>query len=306
MATKRPLTPSLSLTNVYKRFGDIEAVSDVTLAIYPGEVVGFVGPNGAGKTTTISLLMGFLRPSKGTVSVLGVNILPQSAHKTHGSVGYVAGDMVLPDTLTAEQYLSFCASQNGRDKKHFERISQQLKPVLDKPLKTLSRGNKQKIALIAALQHAPKVLILDEPTSGLDPLMQEIFLKTIELEASRGTTVLMSSHILSEVSSVCSRIVFMRAGKFIIDKPVSSITQQLGKHVILKTLDPKKLSKFLPEGVQMLDHDQLELRLNVPLENMTSFMRWLLTKQFDDITIEDRDLDDVFHELYGGSRRRNR
>lgn len=298
--------PSITLTNVYKRFGELEAVSDVTVSIYPGEVVGFVGPNGAGKTTTISLLMGFLRATKGSISVLGNAIKPETAHRVHAQVGYVAGDIVLPDTLTGKQYLTYVASQNGRDPVHYERLLKQLNPVLDRSIKTLSRGNKQKIALVAALQHAPKVLLLDEPTSGLDPLMQDVFSETIQHEASRGTTVLMSSHILNDVSSMCTRIVFMRAGKFIIDKPVSALTEQLGKHVIIGTSDPKKLISYLPDSVQLLSHDGSEVRLNVPLEAMKPFMRWLLSKSFDDIIIENRDLDDVFHELYGGKRRKNR
>ena len=299
-------TASIALKNVYKRFGELEAVSDVTVSIYPGEVVGFVGPNGAGKTTTISLLMGFLRATKGKIAVLGHDIEPETAHRVHAKIGYVAGDIVLPETLTGKQYLAFTASQNGRDEAQYDRLLKQLDPVLKKPIKTLSRGNKQKIALVAALQHSPKVLVLDEPTSGLDPLMQDVFLKTIQQEARRGTTVLMSSHILSEVSSICTRIVFMRAGKFIIDKPVTALTEQLGKHVTITAAEPKKLISYLPDTVQLLGHTGSEVRLNVPIKTIKPFMRWLLTKSFDDVVIENRDLDDVFHELYGGTRRRNR
>jgi ABC-2 type transport system ATP-binding protein len=297
---------TLSLANVYKRFGDLEAVSDVTLTINRGEIVGFVGPNGAGKTTTISILMGFIAPTKGKATVLGTLITPETAHAVHRFVGYVAGDMMLPSQLTGKQFLAFCASQNGRDDKHFKHLTHLLTPVLDKPLITLSRGNKQKIALIAALQHAPQVLILDEPTSGLDPLMQDVFLKTIQAESRRGTTVFMSSHILSEVSFVCDRIVFMKAGKFIVDKPVTAILEQLGKHVIITSHEAKKLIDYLPDGVQQLSHNGKEVRLSVPPEALKVFMRWLLTKNFDDIVIENRDLDDVFHELYITSGKRAR
>lgn len=301
---KNPTT--LSLANVYKRFGELEAVSDVTLSIGRGEIVGFVGPNGAGKTTTISMLMGFIAPSKGKVTVLGTTVTPSTAHAVHRAIGYVAGDMVLPSSLTGKQFLTFCASQNGRDEKHFKQLVHRLSPVLEKPLGALSRGNKQKIALIAALQHAPQVLILDEPTSGLDPLMQDIFLKTIKQESQKGTTVLMSSHILSEVSSICDRIVFMKAGKFIVDKPVTNILEQLGKHVIVTSSEMKKLISYLPDGVQLLSHNGKEARMSVPPEILKTFMRWLLTKNFDDIVIENRDLDDVFHELYVTSGKKAR
>ena len=291
---------TITLANVTKRFGDFEAVSDVTLAIEPGQVVGFVGPNGAGKTTTISMLMGFLAPSKGTVTVLGTKIEPQTSHNVHGSIGYVAGDMVLPGALTGKQFLAFSSAMNGRDDTRFYTLLEKLQPVLHKPLRQLSRGNKQKIALIAALQHAPSVLILDEPTSGLDPLMQDIFLDTVKDESKRGTTVFMSSHILSEVSSVCDRIVFMKAGKFILDKPVNELMRHLGKHIVIKGREAGKLAKFLPEGAHLLNKGANELRLSLPAEKVKTFMRWIVTKEFDDIVIEDRDLDDVFHEMYGG------
>ena len=299
-------TNTLTLANVYKRFGDIEAVSDVTLAIKRGEIVGFVGPNGAGKTTTISILMGFIRPTKGKVHILGREITPESAHLVHGSVGFVAGDMVLPASLTGKQFLSFTAHQNGRDEKRFARLVHQLHPVLDRPIKTLSRGNKQKIALIAALQHKPEILILDEPTSGLDPLMQDIFLKTIAREAGDGTTVLMSSHILSEVSSICSRIVFMRSGKFFVEQPIGAITNQLGKHIVITSKNATKLMQYLPSGTEVIEHSAFKLRVAIATEELKPFLRWLMTKEFTDLVIEERDLDDVFHELYVDPSRRKR
>jgi ABC-2 type transport system ATP-binding protein len=299
-------TNTLTLANVYKRFGDIEAVSDVTLTVKRGEIVGFVGPNGAGKTTTISMLMGFIRPTRGKVQILGREITPETAHQVHRAIGYVAGDMVLPPALTGAQYLDFTAHQNGRDAKRYERLVHQLSPVLDRPLKTLSRGNKQKIALIAALQHKPEILILDEPTSGLDPLMQDVFLKAITREAGEGTTVLMSSHILSEVSNICSRIVFMRAGKFIVDQPIDAITKQLGKHIIITSSNILAIKRYLPENTEIISHTATELRVAVTPEQLKPFLRWLMTKEFDDLTIEERDLDDVFHELYIDPKRRKR
>lgn len=289
---------SLRLANVSKRFGSFDAVSDVTIAVKPGEVVGFVGPNGAGKTTTISMIMGFLGSSRGKVEVLGRAISPQSAHHVHSGVGYVAGDMVLPNHLTAEQYLHFAAHAAGRDQKRYEQLVHQLSPVLDRPIKNLSRGNKQKIALIAALQHRPKLLILDEPTSGLDPLMQDSFLQTIRHEAALGTTVFMSSHILSEVSDVCSRIVFMKNGKFIVDQPITKITEQLGKHVIISAIGTEQFTKFLPDFVTLVSKTTDQVRLTIPTDALKPFMRWLGGKNFRDVTIEDRNLDDVFHELY--------
>lgn len=297
---------TLSLANVYKRFGDTEAVSDASLIVKSGEVVGFVGPNGAGKTTTIAMLMGFIQPTKGRVELLGELVVPASAHLLHKKIGYVAGDMVLPGALTGAQYLTFCSAQNGRDEEKYSQLVSRLSPMLNQPIKTLSRGNKQKIALIAALQHSPTILILDEPTSGLDPLVQDIFLATIRDEASRGATVFMSSHILSEVSEVCSRIVFMRSGKFILDQKLSNIQKQLGKHIILRLDNPKRLLANLPGDIEVIHQDSISARLVVPRDQLNFFLRWVSTKPVTDITIEDRNLDDVFHELYAPVGRSNR
>lgn len=289
---------TIKVSAITKRFNDIDAVRDVTFSVAPGEVIGFVGPNGAGKTTTLSILMGYLRASKGSVSILGQNILPESAHKAHSSIGFVAGDMALPHSLTGDQYLRFNAGRHGRVEQQYTSLLKHLQPVLDRPIGTLSRGNKQKIALIGALQHEPRILLLDEPTSGLDPLMQDVFLRTIRAEANKGVTVIMSSHILSEVASICSRILFMRAGRLVMDKSMADITSQLGKHITVTSADAAKLTKFLPEYATLISHKAQQVQFSVPQNNLQEAMRWLSQKPFTDLSVENKDLDDVFHELY--------
>lgn len=289
---------TVSLSNVSKQFGDLSAVTDVTLKLDKGEVVGFVGPNGAGKTTTLSLIMGFLRPSAGTVKVFAETLTPESAHRAHRHIGYIAGDMALSSRLTGAQYLSFVASRHGRNKAEYEWLSAQLKPVLDKPIKMLSRGNKQKIALIAALQHKPKLLILDEPTSGLDPLMQEVFVSAIKRAASHGSTILMSSHILSEVSSICDRILFMKAGRLTLDKPIGTLITQTGKLVSFKSHELASIVQYLPAECQVVSRTAHQATISVPDDAVKPFLRWLLTKNFTDLTITERELDDIFHDLY--------
>lgn len=294
---------ALTVDNLTKRFDDIEAVLDVTAHIAEGEIVGFVGPNGAGKTTTIAMIMGQLRPTAGRIAINGVRVLPERAHRTHRSVGFVAGDMALPDGLTADQYLRFTAHRNGRDVDYYNHLVKLLRPVLTRPLTSLSRGNKQKIALLAALQHKPRLLIMDEPTTGLDPLMQDAFLGTVKHAAGNGTTVLMSSHILSEVSTICNRVIFMRSGRFILDKPMTSIIEQRGKQVRITSSDVAKLVKFLPEGCSVLERTPSGLLVVVSDTGLKPFLRWLVSKNFTDVTIENRDLDDIFHELYRESER---
>ena len=296
-------SPSIVVANLVKRFGDIDAVNDVTFEIQPGEIVGFVGPNGAGKTTTISMMMGFIAPTRGSVTIHGQAITPQTAHQARKRIGYVAGDMVLPANLTAKQYLDFTSAVQGRVSEQFDRLVRELSPVLDRRIKNLSRGNKQKVALVAALQHRPDILILDEPTSGLDPLMQDIFLKTIRDEAARGATILMSSHILSEVSDVCNRIIFMKTGKLIMNRSIDGITAQLGKRLLITSSDAKKIRTQVPKHATVIHSDATSLEIGFEKTTLPEMLRWVSTKNVSDVSIHDKNLDDIFHDLYEPSRK---
>jgi ABC-2 type transport system ATP-binding protein len=263
-------------------------------------VVGFVGPNGAGKTTAISTLLGFIRPTKGEVTLFATRkVTPATAHLTHRTIGFCAGDMALFENLTGNQYLAFHAARFGLNKEVQKRLINKLQPQLDTKIRTLSRGNRQKVALVAALQHDPELIILDEPTSGLDPLMQEMFMQIIKDEAERGATVFMSSHILSEVAQVCSRVLFMRAGKIVTDESIEEIEQRAGKLVHLTT-PPKEqdlIVKILPKGASVMSQTQKVLTLKYD-GDINLLLRWLIGKRFTDLTIEDRQLDDIFRDMY--------
>lgn len=291
---------SVHVTNLSKHFGDTAAVRDLTFSIKKGEVVGFVGPNGAGKSTTIALLLGFLRPTKGSIKLLGAHtITPESAHKAHRRIGYIAGDMTMFDSLTGHQYLDFMAGRFGIDQAIRTRLETQLSPQLNKRLKQLSRGNKQKISLIAALQHDPDLIIMDEPTSGLDPLMQETFLGIIREEAARGATVFMSSHILSEVAEVCSRVMFMKNGRIVSDQPLDALEKNAGKLLRIKATpaEMKAILASLHKSAIKASHSDNELVLRYEGDIHTA-LRWLATKKFQDVQIVDRQLDDLFIDLY--------
>lgn len=291
---------SIHVANLSKRFGDTTAVRDISFTVKKGEIVGFVGPNGAGKTTTIALLLGFLRASKGEIKLLGhYAIKPETAHRSHKQIGYIAGDMTLFDGITGAQYLKFMASQFGIDEQVRQRLESRLNPQLDKKLKALSRGNKQKISLIAALQHDPELIIMDEPTSGLDPLMQETFLDIIREEAARGATVFMSSHILSEVAQVCSRVMFMKNGRIVSDQSIKDIENNAGKliHISAGSEQIKIILSSIPSGAVVVSKSASRLTLRYDGE-MHIALRWLSMKKFNDLQIVDRQLDDLFIDLY--------
>lgn len=294
-------TPTvIHLANVTKMFGETKALHDVSFVVNQGEVVGFVGPNGAGKTTAIGTMLGFLKPTRGEVTLFATQkVTPASAHSTHRKIGYCAGDMAMFDNLTGKQYLSFQAHRFGIDKEIQRRLINKLQPQLNMKLRTLSRGNRQKVALVAALQHDPELIILDEPTSGLDPLMQETFMDIIRSEAKRGATVFMSSHILSEVAEVCSRVLFMKAGKIVTDESIEDIKERAGKLVHLK-VPPKEralIKKILPPQASVVEENSTTLSLRFD-GDVHLLLRWLTGKRFTDLTIEDRQLDDIFRDLY--------
>lgn len=288
-------TPVLAVKGLTKRYGGAEAISNVTFSITTGEVVGFVGLNGAGKSTTINVLLGFLGASAGEVEIFGTRVRPQSAHITHRSIGYASGDMELPGNLTGAQYLSFAAHQFGRpDAARLAALTERFDPQLNKKMAELSRGNRQKIALIAAFLSKPKLVILDEPSSGLDPLMQQQFLDLVREEAAAGTTIFMSSHYLQEVAESCSRILLIRDGRITRDIPASELTSVGGKRVRVRAeslVTPPKGAALVerePDGISFLYTGTAK-----------ELQTWIGSiKHLQDISIDDHDPESAFEELY--------
>lgn len=295
-----PRSTVIQLDQLTKSFGKLTAVDNVSLSIGAGDIVGFVGPNGAGKTTTIATMMGFLRPTKGSICLFGDKLTVENASGFHQRIGYAAGDMALLDNLNGQQYLNHMANLTRCNHTRQKELIELFNPVLGKRLKTLSRGNKQKIALIAALQHNPKLLILDEPTSGLDPLMQETFLSILKKESEQGVTVFMSSHILSEVTDICERVLFMKQGEIILDQPVKEIEKQAGKEVRIKA-DKQTLLKLLRTKPKSLGHPTtsgdgyVACMYNGAIPDL---LHWLANQKISDVEIRDRDFDSIFHEMY--------
>lgn len=286
--------------NLTKSFGSTLAVDNMSIGISPGQIVGFVGPNGAGKTTTIATMLGFLRPTSGTIRLFGDRVLPQNAHNFHQRIGYASGDMALLDSLTGDQYIRHMGHLTRTNTTHTKDLILQFEPVLNKKIKHLSRGNKQKIALIAALQHEPKLLILDEPTSGLDPFMQEVFMNILRKQVKEGVTVFMSSHILSEVANICERVLFMKQGRIIYDETMSAIELQAGKEIRVKS-DKESIIKLIrsrPNGLgkpsTMADGAvQFLYKGTTP-----RLLKWLASQKIKEVEIRDRDLDSIFHNMY--------
>jgi ABC-2 type transport system ATP-binding protein len=228
------------LTKSYGR--KARGIEEVDLAVEEGEVFGFLGPNGAGKTTTVRTLLGFLRPTGGRGEVFGLDIRKDSV-EVRARVGNLPGEFALEDKMTGEGLLRFFARLRGvKDLGYARELAERLGAELHRPMRRLSRGNKQKIGLVQAMFHRPPLLILDEPTGGLDPLVQEEFLDIIEEVKAEGRTVFFSSHNLAEVERVCDRVGIIRGGRLVAEETTETLIDKSFRHVVLtfeEDVDPK-------------------------------------------------------------------
>jgi ABC-2 type transport system ATP-binding protein len=214
---------AIDATRLTKTFGARRGIDSVDLAVEPAQIYGFLGPNGAGKSTTIRILMGLYRPSHGTARILGHDCRTESV-AINRRTGYLPGELALPTALTGEEVLTRLARVRGTaDTTYRDLLVERFAAELDRPIRALSKGNRQKIGLIAAFMHRPELLILDEPTSGLDPLLQEEFSDLLRETADDGRTVLLSSHDLAEVQRVVHRLSIIKEGKIIVSGTVDEL-----------------------------------------------------------------------------------
>lgn len=211
----------ISVQNLTKDYGLGRGVFNVNLAVQKGEVYGFLGPNGAGKSTTIRHIMGFSKPDSGRAEILGKDTF-KNYYKLFENVGYLPGEVALPEGLTGYQFLKMM-----KDLRHIKN-EKMMKSLIEKfeldpsgETKSMGTGQRRKLAIVAAFMHDPDILILDEPTSGLDPIMQEVFINFILNEKEKGKTILLSSHIFSEVDATCDEIAIIKDGK-IVDKFITN------------------------------------------------------------------------------------
>jgi len=224
MAVDAP-THAIHTEGLTKRFGDVMALDRLDLSVERGEVFGFLGPNGAGKTTTIRLLLHLIRPTAGRAWIMGVPV--EDVIHAHRHVGYVSGDVALWPQLTGIEVLHLLGNLSGRvNEPYRDELLERLDLDPSRRIRTLSKGNRQKVALVAALMHQPDVLLLDEPTAGLDPLKEAEFQQIVREAAGRGQTVFLSSHILDEVEDVCSRVAILSGGRLVEVSTLDNLRQK--------------------------------------------------------------------------------
>ncbi|MGH2427490.1 MAG: ABC transporter ATP-binding protein [Candidatus Limnocylindria bacterium] len=293
-----PTGPVISTRGLTKHYGRIEALTDLTLDVQPGEVFGFLGPNGAGKSTMIRTLLGFLHATAGSASVLGMDIATDGV-EIRRLTGYLPGGIALYDSLTGQGVLDYLASLQGRQPYRREELCERLQmPASDlkRKVRDYSRGMRQKIGVIQALQHDPELAILDEPTEGLDPLMQQAFYGILEDLRREGRTIFFSSHVLSEVERVCDRVAIIRSGRLMALHGVPDLLARRRRKIAVRWRGAAPDLSEVP-GIEDLhaNGDRLTATLS---GDVAPFVRAVASPNLDDLTIEPASLEEAFLEYY--------
>lgn len=290
--------PAILTEHLTKRFGKHRGITDVTLKIEPGQVFGFLGPNGAGKTTTIRCLLGLYRPTSGRALVLGHDPSDADAGFLAG-VGYLPGELNRPGSLTGREVLErFGSIRQLTSTAYRDELIERFGAEVDRPVKSLSKGNKQKIGLVLAFMHQPRLLVLDEPTSGLDPLLQEEFDVLLTECAEQGQTVLLSSHNLEEVQRVAQRIAIIKSGRIVVDDSVDHL-RGAAPHTIELTFghDVDAHALRAVSQVTLATARRISLTHTGPAAPVLSVIAGL---EPDTITARPANIDELFLRLYAG------
>jgi len=281
-----------------KRFGGLTAIQNVSFEIAKGEVVGFLGPNGAGKTTTIRVLLGFLRPTAGTARVLGLDAWAAAA-QVHERVTYLGSDPTYLGELSAGEQLDYLASLRGLPPGAWRAAAERFDLDPTVPVRKLSRGNRQKVGVVATLMGHEPLLILDEPTTGLDPLMQHEFLGAIGEARAEGRTVFLSSHNLPEVERTCDRVAIIREGRLVEVSTIEALLASHSRRVSLTLVAPAPAGSFELPNVELVNGaDGREVLLMVR-GDVNPLLRRLATLDVRDVTIATPDVEEIFLRFYG-------
>jgi ABC-2 type transport system ATP-binding protein len=291
---------AISVHGLTKHYGHVHALADVSLEVRQGEIFGFLGPNGAGKSTLIRLLLGYLHPTAGGASVLGLDIVHDSV-AIRARTGYLPGGIALDDGLTGVRYLDDLAALSGRPPVRRAAICDRLElsdRVLARPIRDYSRGMRQKVGIVQALQHDPELAILDEPSEGLDPLMQRAFYEVLQEVRSAGRTVFFSSHVLSEVERVCDRVAIVRAGRLVLTGEVAELRARSRRRVEVR-YDGSAPALGKVEGVADVVIGQGSLSCSLA-GDPRPFLDAIRAVAVTDLAIEPARLEDAFLDLYAG------
>lgn len=286
----------IEINNLTKHYGKARGIIDVNLNVEQGEIFGFIGPNGAGKSTTIRTLLGLIYPSSGSAAIFGKSCIQNP--EIRKEIGYLPSEVFYYDNMRVIDLLKYSASFYKKDcTKRMHELAEIMDLDLKKKIDDLSFGNKKKVGIVQGLLHEPKLIILDEPTSGLDPLMQQKFFELIQEENKKGATVFFSSHILSEVQKMCSRVAFIKEGKIIKLEKMSTLQENSYKRISIEAKSNITKETFNIKGVSNMEIKDNTVKFMFK-GNINSIMKRISEIDLRNISIDEPDLEEIFMHYY--------
>jgi len=287
----------IEINNLTKTYGPSRGISDVSFNVEEGEIFGFIGPNGAGKSTTLRTLLALIHPTSGSATIFGkdcIKLAPEIAKE----IGYLPSEVFYYNNMKVIDLLNYSASFYKKDcSKRIKELSEIMNLNLDKKIDDLSFGNKKKVGIIQGLLHEPKLIILDEPTSGLDPLMQQKFFNLLLEENKKGTTILFSSHILSEVQKLCNRVAIIKEGKIIKVEKISTLQDNNYKRIKIELKAKADENLFNINGVNNLEIKDNTITF-IFKGNINLITKKLYELDIINVLIEEPDLEEIFMHYY--------
>lgn len=287
----------IEINNLTKYYGKARGIIDVNFDVKEGEIFGFIGPNGAGKSTTIRSLLSLIYPTSGSATIFGKDCIKEG-HEIRKHIGYLPAEVFYYDKMKVIDLLKYSASFYGNiDMKRINYLAEIMDLDLTRKIDDLSYGNKKKVGIVQGLIHNPKLIILDEPTSGLDPLMQQKFFDLILEENKKGATVLMSSHILSEVQKLCSRVAIIKEGKIVRMEDIATIRNTTYKkvHMEFKGSIPDGVLNLVGVSNQSIRESEISFLFK---GNINDIIRAFEGNELSNLIIEEPDLEEIFMHYY--------
>ncbi len=284
----------LHIQNLTKYYGKIRGIENLDLTLNTGDIYGFIGPNGSGKSTTIRSIMHLINKNSGKVFVNGQEFLKDDL-ETKKIIGYLPSEISLYDDMTVREILNYHESFYNNIHSRRQELVKKLQLDEKKKIEDLSLGNLKKLGIVLALMHKPKLVILDEPTSGLDPVMQKIFFDILKEEKEKGTTILYSTHILSEVSKICDRVGIVKDGHLIHETTIDDLRKKNFNFLTVSSKDITKIKKELDLPIVYEDKDTIKLKNNLEINLV---LKKLSNYKLDKLLIEDPTLEDLFLHYY--------
>lgn len=287
----------IEIKNLTKNYGSSRGISDISFNVEEGEIFGFIGPNGAGKSTTIRTILSLIYPTSGSVKIFGKDSIKCSP-EIKKEIGYLPSEVFYYDNMKVKDLLKYSASFYKKDcSKRIKELAEIMDLDLNKNIDDLSFGNKKKVGIVQGLAHEPKLVILDEPTSGLDPLIQQKFFDLLKEENKKGTTILFSSHILSEVQKLCNRVAIIKEGRIIKLEKISTLKENNHKKFKLETATSIDKNHFNLDGITNLEFKS-NLISFLFSGNINLILKKISELELTNVWIEEPDLEEIFMHYY--------